>query len=140
MNTPTEDTQLITTNRLRVLVVDDHDLVRQGLRLIVEGQPGWIICGEATTGQDAVRLAQELHPDIVVIDPPRAGLDQRVIGALAAAKPQKIIYVSCDPATFARDVKRFAQQGYSLKSVTPFDQFPQTHHIENISLLEPAQI
>jgi 23S rRNA (uracil1939-C5)-methyltransferase len=78
----------------------------------------------------------DLKPDIVVVDPPRAGLDARVAAALAKAKPQKIIYVSCDPATLARDVKRLAQNGYELKSVTPFDQFPQTSHIEVIALLE----
>jgi 23S rRNA (uracil1939-C5)-methyltransferase len=76
------------------------------------------------------------HPDIFVIDPPRAGLDQHVIGAIAKLQPEKVIYVSCDPATLARDVKRFAQIGYSLQCVTPFDQFPQTAHIECISLLE----
>lgn len=80
----------------------------------------------------------EIRPDVVVIDPPRAGLDKRVITAIAAAQPQKVIYVSCDPATFARDVKRFGQQGYSLVSVTPFDQFPQTHHIETIGLFSLA--
>ena len=76
-----------------------------------------------------------LSPELVVIDPPRSGLDARVIDALEKAAPQKIIYVSCDPATLARDVKRFTQKGYTLQSVTPFDQFPQTHHIETISLL-----
>ena len=76
-----------------------------------------------------------LKPDVVVIDPPRAGLDQRVISAIAAATPANVIYVSCDPATLARDIKRFLQLGYSLKNVTPFDQFPQTYHIETISQL-----
>ena len=80
----------------------------------------------------------ELSPNIVVIDPPRAGLDQKVVAAITAAAPEKIIYVSCDPSTLARDIKRFGQQGYTVKSVTPFDQFPQTHHIECISLLEKA--
>jgi 23S rRNA (uracil1939-C5)-methyltransferase len=78
----------------------------------------------------------ELTPNIVVIDPPRAGLDQKVVAAITAAAPEKVIYVSCDPSTLARDIKRFAGQGYMVKSVTPFDQFPQTHHIECISLLE----
>jgi 23S rRNA (uracil1939-C5)-methyltransferase len=77
----------------------------------------------------------KLKPDIVVIDPPRAGLDKAVVEALVKAEPQKIIYVSCDPATLARDIKRFGEQGYALKSVTPFDQFPQTQHIETITLL-----
>jgi 23S rRNA (uracil1939-C5)-methyltransferase len=76
-----------------------------------------------------------LRAKVVLLDPPRAGLDARVIEALAKAKPQKIIYVSCDPATLARDIKRLTQQGFVLQSVTPFDQFPQTHHIETIVLL-----
>ena len=79
--------------------------------------------------------ALELKPDIVVLDPPRAGLDARVVSVLGKAKPNQIIYVSCDPATLARDIKRFIQSGYELKSVTPFDQFPQTFHIECIAEL-----
>jgi 23S rRNA (uracil1939-C5)-methyltransferase len=78
----------------------------------------------------------ELTPNIVVIDPPRAGLDQKVVAAIAAAAPEKVIYVSCDPSTLARDLKRFTGQGYTVKSVTPFDQFPQTHHVETVSLLK----
>jgi len=79
--------------------------------------------------------ALDLKPDIVVLDPPRAGLDARVVSALSKAKPKQIIYVSCDPATLARDIKRFLQSGYELKSVTPFDQFPQTYHIETVVLM-----
>jgi 23S rRNA (uracil1939-C5)-methyltransferase len=85
---------------------------------------------------EGVLPSLSVHPDIIVIDPPRAGLDQRVISAITKMAPQKIIYVSCDPATLARDIKRFVLQGYSLKRVTPFDQFPQTSHIETISLIE----
>lgn len=76
--------------------------------------------------------ALDLHPDLVLLDPPRAGLDPRVIQALTESKPGRIIYVSCDPATLARDVKRLTASGFELKSVTPFDQFPQTFHIECI--------
>jgi 23S rRNA (uracil1939-C5)-methyltransferase len=78
----------------------------------------------------------KLNPDLVVIDPPRAGLDARVISQLAASKAEQIIYVSCDPATLARDAKRLTQKGYTLKSVRPFDQFPHTQHIETISSFE----
>ena len=68
MNTSTEVAQSIDTQALRILVVDDHDLVRQGLRSMLEAQPGWTICGEATTGREAVDLAQQLRPEVVVID------------------------------------------------------------------------
>lgn len=78
----------------------------------------------------------DVKPDLAVIDPPRSGLDSRVIAALAKSGPAQILYVSCDPATLARDLKRLLQKGYALQNVTPFDQFPQTHHIETICLLE----
>ncbi|MEA5077622.1 MAG: class I SAM-dependent RNA methyltransferase [Anaerolineaceae bacterium] len=81
----------------------------------------------------------DLKPDLVVIDPPRAGLESRVITALAEMSPAQIIYVSCDPATLARDLKRLLLKGYTLESVTPFDQFPQTYHIECIANLSRSE-
>jgi 23S rRNA (uracil1939-C5)-methyltransferase len=74
--------------------------------------------------------------DIVLLDPPRAGLDKAVIDALIAKKTETIAYVSCDPATLARDAARLIAGGYKLKQVTPFDLFPQTYHIESISIFE----
>jgi 23S rRNA (uracil1939-C5)-methyltransferase len=71
----------------------------------------------------------------VLLDPPRQGLDISVVDALVADGPPKIIYVSCDPATLARDVKRLARGGYVLQAVQPLDMFPQTYHIETVSRL-----
>jgi 23S rRNA (uracil1939-C5)-methyltransferase len=71
-----------------------------------------------------------------IVDPPRAGLDRYALDALIQLQPRVIAYVSCDPSTLARDAKRLLENGYSLKQVTPFDLFPQTYHIESISLFE----
>lgn len=77
----------------------------------------------------------KLKPQAVLLDPPRAGIDPTAMAALIEAAPRQIVYVSCDPATLARDVQKLVAAGYKLESVTPFDLFPQTYHIESISVL-----
>ena len=76
----------------------------------------------------------DLRPDLALVDPPRAGLDRAVIDALVRLGPQRLIYVSCDPSTLARDASRLIAHGYRLEQVTPFDLFPQTYHIESVTL------
>jgi 23S rRNA (uracil1939-C5)-methyltransferase len=78
----------------------------------------------------------EAQPDIVLVDPPRAGLEKRVVDGILKLDPQVIAYVSCDPSTLGRDAARIITGGYRLKEVTPFDLFPQTYHIESISFFE----
>lgn len=73
--------------------------------------------------------------DLLVMDPPRSGLAPAVHDALAKLQPEQIAYISCDPATLARDTKRILEHGYVLRSVTPFDLFPHTAHIEVITIL-----
>jgi 23S rRNA (uracil1939-C5)-methyltransferase len=77
--------------------------------------------------------AIERKPDAVLVDPPRAGLEPPALDALLDLAPGRLVYVSCDPATLARDGKRLAQAGYRLERVTPLDLFPQTYHIETVS-------
>jgi len=78
----------------------------------------------------------DVQPDIAVVDPPRAGMEPRALEALLRLRPRFIAYVSCDPATLGRDMRRLIEAGYILRRSTPFDMFPQTYHIESISLLE----
>ncbi len=80
-------------------------------------------------------LAEGLVADVVVADPPRAGLSPAVIELIITAHPQRIVYVSCDPSTLARDLKAFASH-YQLRSTQAVDLFPQTYHIESVSVLE----
>jgi 23S rRNA (uracil1939-C5)-methyltransferase len=80
--------------------------------------------------------ASATNPLHVLVDPPRAGLDKTVVDGILKLNPQMIAYVSCDPSTLARDAARFINGGYKLKEVTPFDLFPQTYHIESISIFE----
>jgi 23S rRNA (uracil1939-C5)-methyltransferase len=76
----------------------------------------------------------ELQPDAALLDPPRAGISNEALDELMRLAPDRIVYVSCDPATLARDGKKLNAAGYRLKSITPFDMFPQTYHIETVSL------
>ncbi len=74
-------------------------------------------------------------PDLIITDPPRAGMHEKVVRQILAVEPEKIVYVSCNPATQARDIA-ILNEKYEVKKVQPVDMFPQTHHVENVVLLE----
>jgi 23S rRNA (uracil1939-C5)-methyltransferase len=80
------------------------------------------------------RQVAALHaaPDFLLLDPPRTGAESRVINGILKLEPKRISYVSCDPATLARDLKKLINGGYTLDSLTAFDMFPQTHHVETV--------
>lgn len=91
-------------------------------------------------GGDAAReLGQLGRFDRVLVDPPRAGLDDDALRSLAQTRARRIVYVSCDPATLARDAKRLATAGYALTSATPIDMFPQTYHVETVAVFDSAR-
>ncbi|MEW6855547.1 23S rRNA (uracil(1939)-C(5))-methyltransferase RlmD [Streptococcus iniae] len=77
-----------------------------------------------------------LKPTVILVDPPRKGLTESFIKASVAMAPEKITYVSCNPATMARDIKQYQELGYKLTKVQPVDLFPQTHHVECVVLLQ----
>ena len=78
----------------------------------------------------------EALPDTVILDPPRVGCHPKILEVLASLRPRKIAYVSCSPSTLARDLALLTGNGYSLREAVPIDMFPQTHHVESISILE----
>ena len=91
-------------------------------------------CGDAAAA--AVRLRSKgIQPDVIVVDPPRKGLDPVLIGTIADMAPSRVVYVSCDPGTLARDCARFAEQGYIARKIQPVDLFPRTAHVETVVLM-----
>ncbi len=91
-------------------------------------------CGDA--GKAALKLNEQgISPDVVVVDPPRKGLNADTIEALHRMQPQRIVYVSCDPATLARDVALLKEKGYALKNAQAADLFPRCAHVESIVCL-----
>jgi 23S rRNA (uracil1939-C5)-methyltransferase len=92
-------------------------------------------CGDA--GQAALELeAKGIKADVVVVDPPRKGLNADTIEALSRFAPRRIVYVSCDPATLARDVALLKERGYTLKNAMAADLFPRCAHVESVVCLE----
>ncbi len=92
-------------------------------------------CADATAAAEELAKS-ETYPDVVVVDPPRKGLTPDGISAIAKMQPRRIVYVSCDPATLARDLRILCDTApYELTKVTPVDLFPKTHHVESVALL-----
>jgi 23S rRNA (uracil1939-C5)-methyltransferase len=127
-------------------------LARAGARAtIVDADPAALACGEEAARSHGLatvtfaradvheflrRRGAETTPDLVIADPPRTGLGKGVAERIARLKAPRIAMVSCDPATLARDLSAFADRGYALSKVTPFDLFPQTAHVEAVAWLD----
>lgn len=93
----------------------------------------------ADAGEAALQLAERgIRPDVICVDPPRKGISPQVIEAIVQMNPKRLVYVSCDPATLARDVKLLSQRGYRLEKAEAADLFPRTHHVETVALLRKA--
>ena len=92
------------------------------------------LCADA--GAAAKRFAESgVHPDCIVVDPPRKGLSEDALRTIASMEPQRIVYVSCDPGTLARDLKRLTEEGYAPVQGVGVDMFPHTHHVECVVLM-----
>ena len=94
---------------------------------------------EFLLGDASVELPKLLEggvqPDVVLVDPPRAGCEEKVLAAIAGVAPERIVYVSCNPASLARDLAFLEEHGYKTAVVQPVDMFPATSHVENVVLL-----
>ena len=80
-------------------------------------------------------IAEHGRPEVMIIDPPRAGMHEDVVNVILNAEPQRLVYVSCNPATQARDIAMLDEK-YRVVEIQPVDMFPHTHHVENVALLE----
>ena len=92
------------------------------------------ICADA---EEAARDFEnrKLNPDIILVDPPRKGCSAETIQSIVKMKPSRVVYVSCDPATLARDLAAFEQKGYQCERLKPVDMFPRTAHVECVVLM-----
>ncbi len=96
------------------------------------------LCGDAAQAAAELKSRGE-RPDVIVLDPPRKGCSPELIKTISEFSPERIVYVSCDPATLARDLKLFAELGYPPLEATPVDMFPATAHVETVALLSRNQ-
>lgn len=92
------------------------------------------LCADAAKAADMLNN-RGIRPDVVVLDPPRKGCEPELVNTVAELAPSRVVYVSCDPATLARDLRLFAQLGYKTQEVTPVDMFPRTAHVECVVLM-----
>jgi len=116
-----------------VMAVEGHDTAADDLRRNAAAHPGMAYRHGAV--EDALDLVSPAHADTIVVDPPRTGLAAQVSRALAGSGVARIVYVSCDPATLARDVRVLVDGGYSMSDVRAFDLFPRTGHVETVLTL-----
>ena len=93
------------------------------------------ICGDASSAAEQLKN-EGLKPDAVILDPPRKGCGEELVKTIFEMSPSRVVYVSCDPATLARDLKYFEDYNYSVKEITPCDMFSRTAHVESVCLIE----
>ncbi|HEY2459559.1 MAG TPA: response regulator transcription factor [Candidatus Acidoferrum sp.] len=116
----------------RILIVDDHEIVRQGVRSILANRPDWEICGEASNGQEAVDAVSSLHPDLVVLDitmPQMSGLEAASRISQLSHKCPVLIFTMHESAALVADIRRSGAQGYVQKSQAARDLI---HAIETL--------
>jgi len=119
-----------------VCAVESAGPAVRDLRRNLENNQLW---AEVVGGDAAREIAELGHFDVIVVDPPRSGLAPEVLASLAASRPRDLAYVSCDPATLARDARALIASGYEIVSATPVDLFPQSYHVETVAHFRPSR-
>ena len=92
--------------------------------------------GDAAKTGEILRRHGIEHPDVIILDPPRAGADSALLDTVAALSPSRLVYISCNPETLARDIAYLGRYGFTPGVVTPFDLFPRTGHVESLVCLQ----
>ena len=123
-------------NKTKILLVDDHQIVRMGLAANIAAEDDLCLVVESSDGGESVNQARKLAPDVILMDPPRTGSTPEFIESACRTKPERIVYVSCNPETLARDLKLFKGFNYRMREASPFDNFPLTEHVETVALLQ----
>jgi 23S rRNA (uracil1939-C5)-methyltransferase len=121
----------------QVIGVEAHPHAAADLAANARAVPGNRVRAIGTTAVDFLRRCAQMEPDLVVMDPPRAGVGAAALELLLALRPKRMHYVSCSPPTLARDLAFMLKHGYRLDSLELFDCFPQTYHIESLARLSP---
>ena len=106
--------------------------VKFAIRSLMRGEFSHVKIHNAPVGEWLQNRRFKKRVEFVLLNPPRAGAETKVIKGILGLRARRICYVSCDPATLARDLKKLLAGGYALDSVTAFDMFPQTHHVETV--------
>jgi 23S rRNA (uracil1939-C5)-methyltransferase len=126
----------------RVIAVESHSVAAHFARKNIQKgkvENTRVVTTTVTQWMETESLAGTRY-DFVLLDPPRAGAESAVINGILKLAPARVSYVSCDPATLARDLKKLLAGGYEIDSMTAFDMFPQTHHVETVVLLTRATL
>jgi 23S rRNA (uracil1939-C5)-methyltransferase len=115
-----------------IAVEDDRNAARRARQNLATAELKNTEIANADVGDWLGSTRAHREADLLLLDPPRTGAESRVIGGILQLRPKRICYVSCDPATLARDLKKLIAGGFSLDSIVAFDMFPQTHHVETV--------